>query len=385
MMYDVVAQTSLRCLAFYLPQFHPIPENDETWGKGFTEWTNVARARPAFPGHYQPHIPADLGFYDLRLPETRVAQAALAANNGIDGFVYYHYWFSGRQVLERPFAEVLSTGEPAFPFCLAWANEDWTRKWDGGSNDVILAQHYSPEDDLRHIRSLRQAFFDDRYIRWGDKPILLIYRASKLPDPLRTTQVWRQEAESWGLPGLYLLRIESFPDEEGDPRLLGFDAAVEFQPRWWAELDEPVLLRLQGRVRNPLKRLGPFRHMMSSYSSLVRSEAARQVPSYVRWPGVSPRWDNTPRRARDAGILVGSSPERYGDWLNSVLERCAHVAQGAGDVGEGLVFVNAWNEWAEGNHLEPDLKFGRSYLEAHRQTVQRFQGAQRHLHNSVGS
>ena len=365
-------KSPIRCLAFYLPQFHPIPENDQVWGKGFTEWTNVARNRPSFPGHYQPHVPADLGFYDLRLPEARAAQAALAADNGIDGFVYYHYWFNGRQVLERPFAEVLSRGQPAFPFCLAWANEDWTRKWDGLSDDVILAQHYSPEDDIVHIRSLRDAFFDDRYIRWRDMPVLLVYRASKLPDPARTTELWRQEAESWGLPGLYLLRIESFPDEVGDPSRLGFDGAVEFQPRWWAPLRQPVLFEVVDRLRRPLVRLKPFRHIVRSYASLVRSEAPRQLPDYVRWPGVSPRWDNSPRRTRDAVIFVGSSPERYAAWLSSALEKCVDVTQQAGQAANGFVFVNAWNEWAEGNHLEPDLKFGRAYLEAHRATLQKF-------------
>jgi lipopolysaccharide biosynthesis protein len=363
---------SIRCLAFYLPQFYPIPENDEVWGKGFTEWTNVARSRPTFPGHHQPHVPADLGFYDLRLPEAREAQASLAAEYGIDGFVYYHYWFNGHQVLERPFAEVLSTRKPDFPFCLAWANEDWTRAWDGRSNDVILAQNYSPEDDMLHIRSLRDAFFDDRYVRWRGMPVLCVYRANKLPDPLRTTEVWRKEVESWGLPGLYLLRIESFPDEVGDPALLGFDAAVEFEPRWSAEVKQPVPLRVVGRVRQPIRRLPPFCPHVRSYSSLARSEAPRPLPDYVRWPGVTPRWDNTPRRARRGLVFVGSSPERYGSWLSSALEKCAQVASRAGDGDEAFVFVNAWNEWAEGNHLEPDLKFGHAYLEAHRSAVQRF-------------
>jgi lipopolysaccharide biosynthesis protein len=376
----------VRCLAFYLPQFHPIPENDEAWGKGFTEWTNVARTRPAFPGHYQPHVPADLGFYDLRLPEAREAQASLAVENGIDGFVYYHYWFNGRQVLEHPFSEVLLTGEPAFPFCLAWANEDWTRKWDGVSNEVIVTQTYSPEDDIRHIRSLRDAFFDDRYIRWRGMPVLLVYRASKLPDPLRTTDVWRREVESWGLPGLYLLRIESFPDEVGDPVRLGFDGAVEFQPRWWAQLEQPLPFQAVDWSRRSLGRFAPFPHFVRSYASLVRSEAARQLPDYIRWPCVSPRWDNSPRRARDAFIFVGSSPERYRAWLTSALEKSIRVAQQAGYVGEPLLFVNAWNEWAEGNHLEPDLKFGRAYLEAHGSTVQKFrtEGAGPGPHKETG-
>src|SRR5918911_547953 len=222
----------VRAIAFYLPQYHPIPENDRWWGKGFTEWTNVARARPLFPGHYQPHLPADLGFYDLRLPETRMVQAELARTHGIEGFCYWHYWFNGRRLLERPFNEVLASGEPDFPFCLAWANENWTRVWNGSERDVLIGQQYNEEDDRQHIRSLLAAFRDERYIRIDGKPVFLVYRAAKIPDPLRTTEVWREEAQKAGVGDLYLCRIESFPDERTDPARLGFDAAVEFHPQW---------------------------------------------------------------------------------------------------------------------------------------------------------
>ncbi len=178
----------VRGIAFHLPQFHPIPENDEWWGKGFTEWTNVAKATPRFPGHYQPHLPADLGFYDLRLPEARAAQAELAARYGIYGFCYYHYWFSGRRLLERPVNEIWKSGEPDFPFCLCWANENWTRQWDGQNAQVLLEQHYSAADDLAHIRSLIPLFKDRRYIRVADRPLLLVYRASRLPEPEKLWQ-----------------------------------------------------------------------------------------------------------------------------------------------------------------------------------------------------
>ena len=226
------ADYELRAIALHLPQFHPIPENDEWWGKGFTEWTNVVTAKPRFRGHYQPHLPADLGFYDLRLPEVRKAQAELAASYGIHGFCYYHYWFNGRQVLERPVNEIWKSGEPEFPFCLCWANENWTRQWDGLKSDILLEQKYSSADDLAHIRSLIPIFQDRRYIRILDCPLFLVYRANQLPEPEKTADIWRREAERAGLKGLYLVRVESFADEFGDPRNIGFDSSLEFQPRW---------------------------------------------------------------------------------------------------------------------------------------------------------
>ena len=189
-------------LAFYLPQFHPIPENDQWWGKGFTEWSNVSKAKPLFQGHYQPHLPADLGFYDLRLPETRAAQAEMAREHGIDGFCYYHYWFNGRRILERPIREILAAGEPKFPFCVCWANENWTRRWDGRDAEVLLEQRYSVQDDIAHIRSLIPMFEDARYIRVDGKPLFLVYRSTAIPDARATTDRWRREAERAGLPGL---------------------------------------------------------------------------------------------------------------------------------------------------------------------------------------
>src|SRR5580704_8011423 len=214
-----------RALAFYLPQFHPIPENDEWWGKGFTEWTNVVKAKPWFSGHYQPHVPTDLGFYDLRLPETREAQADLARQYGIYGFCYYHYWFHGRRLLERPFNEVLTTGRPDFPFCLCWANENWTRRWDGAERQILVKQTYSQQDDLEHIRWLLNAFDDRRYIRLEGKPLLLVYRAGDLPSPSRTAEAWRGEARKAGIGDIFLCSILSHsPTSRVDPALLGFDA-----------------------------------------------------------------------------------------------------------------------------------------------------------------
>src|SRR5665647_256742 len=199
----------IRPIAMYLPQFHPIPENDEWWGKGFTEWTNVAKAKPLFKGHYQPHLPADLGFYDLRLEESRIAQAEMAKVNGIYGFCYYHYWFNGKRILERPFQEIFETGKPDFPFMLCWANENWTRTWDGGNHHILLEQKHSPEDDRNHIKALIPYFKDSRYIRVDNKPVFSVYRASLFPDISNTIRIWREEAEKEGLE-LYICCFETF-------------------------------------------------------------------------------------------------------------------------------------------------------------------------------
>lgn len=220
---------SIRPIAFYLPQYHPIPENDEWWGKGFTEWTNVTKAKPLFDGHYQPHLPADLGFYDLRLEETRIAQANLARQYGIYGFCYYHYWFNGRRILERPFQEVLERGKPDFPFMLCWANENWTRVWDGGEKNILLEQKYSEQDDIDHIRSLIPAFKDTRYIKVDGKPVFVVYKSTLIPDIINTIKRWRNEAAMEGLE-LYLCRMDSFGDYGNNYLADGFDAAINFEP-----------------------------------------------------------------------------------------------------------------------------------------------------------
>jgi lipopolysaccharide biosynthesis protein len=355
----------VRLIAFYLPQYHPIPENDQWWGKGFTEWNNVVKARPQFRGHYQPHLPADLGFYDLRLPEARQAQADLAREYGIAGFCYYHYWFQGRRLLERPFDEVLRSGQPDFPFCLCWANEEWTRAWDGRSGQRLIEQRYSEEDDRAHIRWLAQAFCDRRHIRIQGKPIFLIYRASKLPDPLRTTTTWREEAHNIGAGEIYLCRVESFSAEHSDPAQMGFDAAVEFQPDW-RSLGTPLrrnkLRRLLWKVR--LIRSAYQYHQVYDYATVVERMLQRRAPPYKRFPCVTPSWDNSARRKVDAGIFTGATPQLYERWLKTVIEQFRPSSPE-----ENLIFINAWNEWAEGNHLEPCQKWGRAYLEATRRAL----------------
>jgi lipopolysaccharide biosynthesis protein len=361
---------SPRLISFYLPQFHPIPENDRWWGEGFTEWRNVVQARPLHRGHYQPHLPADLGFYDLRLPETRAAQATLARNYGIHGFCYYHYWFSGRRLLARPLDEVLASGEPDFPFCVCWANEDWTRAWDGRSGEVLIKHEYSEEDDRRHIRWLAKAFEDERYIMVDGRPLFLVYRASLLPDPARTTEVWREEAQRLGIGELFLLRVESFANEHGNPALLGFDGAVEFQPDW-TNLGTPLR---RGRHWDSLRKLrlsNPSfgQHRVYEYESIVERMLDRPLPSYRRFPCVTPSWDNTPRRRTRGIVLRRSTPELYGNWLRIVVERSVREP-----AEERLVFINAWNEWGEGNHLEPCQRWGRKYLEATEQALRQDAG-----------
>lgn len=351
----------LRFLAHYLPQFHPIPENDEWWGKGFTEWTNVAKARPLYRGHYQPHVPADLGHYDLRVPEVRAAQAELAKQYGIDGFLYYHYWFHGRRLLERPFAEVLASGEPDFPFALCWANENWTRIWDGGTKHKLMVQYHCPDDDLAHIRALAPAFADKRYVRIDGRPVFGVYRASELPDPKRTCDIWREECVRLGVGEPYLVRIEAFGDDDReDPAWQGFDAGVEFNPDAF-RLGRRRHATLPHRLaRKAFHRKSAYRmNYVYSYERVVDLALAAQQPAWKRFRGVTPGWDNSARRRFHARILHGSTPALYEKWVRGVVRQFTPYSPE-----ENLVFVNAWNEWAEGNHLEPDLQWGRAYLEA---------------------
>lgn len=353
-----------RLLAFYLPQFHPIPENDAWWGQGFTEWTNVTRTRPRFRGHHQPRLPTDLGYYDLRLPEVREAQASLARDHGIDGFVYYHYWFDGRRLLNRPLDEVRASGRPDFPFAVCWANESWSRNWDGRERDVLVEQKYSAADDARHIEHLLDTMEDPRYITVDGSHLLLVYRVSRLPDPRRTSDVWRTAAARRGMR-LHLCTIESFA-EVLDPRSIGFDAAVEFLPQRdvlgpRVGIDGPAGLARKIGHRSSVYRT----NNITLYSDMVARAQQKPLPDHPWYRCVTPSWDNSARRAVGARVLHGATPELYGAWLRSTLQATS----------EPLVFVNAWNEWAEGAYLEPDDRWGRQYLE---QTL-------RAVHSSAGT
>lgn len=350
----MLSKQKIYLIAFYLPQFHPIPENNRWWGEGFTEWRLVVQSVPKFKGHYQPHLPADLGFYDLRLADIRKAQADLAKQYGIYGFCYYHYWFMGKRLLERPFEEVLKLKEPNFPFCLCWANESWTRSWDGRSGEVLIQQEYSESDDLRHIKWLAEVFKDKRYIRIEGKPLMLIYRASRLPNPIKTSLLWREELMRLGIGDLYLCGVESFSDEHIDPSTIGFDAMVEFQPDW-SHLGEPLRSRKYKE------------HHVYRYEDVVNRMLNKCDTNYKRFRCVTPSWDNSPRRKKGAVIFIDSSPELYERWLKKIIEKSLDKSPN-----EVIVFINAWNEWGEGNHLEPDLRFGRGYLESTRKAIQAF-------------
>ena len=354
-----------RLIAFYLPQFHPIPENDRWWGKGFTEWQNVVKAKPLFPGHYQPHLPADLGFYDLRVPETRQEQADLAQQYGIYGFCYYHYWFQGQRLLERPFEDVLASGKPDFPFCLCWANENWTRRWDGQEQEILMQQTYSEDDDRNHIKWLIQAFRDKRYIRINGKPIFLVYSAIKLPYPFKTAAIWREEAKKHGIEDIFLCKVESIHEPRNSPTSIGFDAAIEFQPDT-LHLGLPLKRGKYWEILRKL-RLSPTLYTTNpiyDYKIIVERMLQKPSPSYTRFPGVTVSWDSTPRYKNRAVIFDNSTPELYGKWLREVIRKYApdHPE-------ERLVFINAWNEWGEGNHLEPCQKWGRAYLEVTHQIM----------------
>jgi len=354
-----------RLIAFYLPQYHPIPENDRWWGAGFTDWTNVRRVAPRFRGHAQPHVPGELGAYDLRSPQVREAQAALARAHGLAGFCYYHYWFGGRRLLEAPFDAVLASGRPDFPFCLCWANEPWTRRWDGGSAEVLVAQPYDDEDDRRHIAALLPALRDPRYVRVRGRPLLLVYRASALPDARRTAATWRAAARAGGVGDLFLCNVESFPSEHGLAPRIEFDAGVEFAPDWGC-LGRAAR---RGAAWRALRRLGLSSaafaaDVVGDYDALAAAMLRKPAAPYPRFPCVMPSWDNAARRATGAVIFRGATPARYERWLEATLRRARATAGG-----EAIVFVNAWNEWAEGCHLEPCARFGRGFLEATRRAL----------------
>jgi glycosyltransferase involved in cell wall biosynthesis len=350
-------EPGVRLVAFYLPQFHPTEENDQFWGKGFTEWTNVTQAEPNFKGHYQPQLPSDLGFYDLRLPDVLEQQAALAAQYGIHGFCYYFYWFGGRRVLDRPLDTMLRGGRPDFPFCLCWANENWTRNWDGSDEEILIEQDYSQDASDRFIRDVVPFLKDRRYICVDNAPMLLVYRVNLIPNVVDVTRRWRDICREAGIARIHLCAVQSFGI--GDPAPYGFDAAVEFPPHTKRVLIDPA----------SFPGISPsFEGYLEDYPAIVANQLSLETPAYTLYRGVMPAWDNTPRRRSKAHILVNSSPELYEHWLTELIRRASVVGH---QNQRATIFINAWNEWAEGAYLEPDQKLGHARLIATRNALER--------------
>ena len=348
----------LRAIAFYLPQFHPIPENDEWWGKGFTEWSNVGRAAPQFVGHYQPRLPGELGYYDLRLPSVMRTQVDLARNYGIGGFCFHYYSFGGRRLLEQPLDTYLDDPSLDLPFCVSWANENWTRRWDGREQDILIAQPLDQQAEEDFAMEVVPLMRDRRYLRVGGLPILLVYRPSLLTDAPRTAARWRETFRAEGV-GEVLLGTVQFDIDDEDPRRFDFDVAVEFPPQ--------NVARGLPRIDQELAIVNSdYRGSVHRYSDLI--EVAGQVPepAYPLIRGVMPGWDNTARRLGRGTCFHGSSPDLYRRWL----ARAGRYAIEHPVNGEALIFINAWNEWGEGAYLEPDRRYGYAYLESSRLAIQ---------------
>jgi hypothetical protein len=343
---------TVRLIAFFLPQFHPIPENDEWWGKGFTEWTNVTKAKPLFEGHYQPRLPADLGFYDLRLPEVRDAQARLAKKYGIYGFCYYYYWFAGKRLLDRPVDEILNSKSPDLPFCLCWANENWSRRWDGSEHEILIAQDHSFENNKAFAESLLPFMRDERYIKVNGKPLVLIYRANILPEIEKTVELWRDVWRENGVGEVYLCGCLTFGLKVSDLLEWGFDAGIQFPPHGVNSKSIP-----------PVTLGAPdYKGYLYDFREVVENALKVKIPSNQEkeFLGVITSWDNTARKGKAGNAFLYASPEMYEMWLSGAIEKTKQAYSGD----EKLVFINAWNEWAEGTCLEPDRKYGHEYLSA---------------------
>lgn len=338
----------IKPIAIYLPQFHTIPENDKAWGEGFTEWTNVRKAKPLFEGHYQPHEPhEDVGYYDLSNPDVLVRQAAMAKEFGIHGFGFYHYWFNGKRLLETPLDNMLKTGKPDFPFLYIWANENWTKRWDGLDQEIIIKQNYSFEDDEEHLDYLcKNVFSDKRYIKIDGKPVFIVYRTELFPNIKKTVNIWRKIAKKNGYKGIYLVRVESFVGKI-NPKTIGFDAAMEFAPDW--------------SCSNPSNKFDSLNCI--DYPTTVFNMILKNY-NYPVFRSVFPSWDNTARKKNKGTIFINNDIDVFRYYLQRIVE----FTQQSNNK-EKYIFINAWNEWGEGCHIEPDSTINFKYLELIKQVL----------------
>lgn len=351
-------ETSLKAIAFYLPQYHPIEENDKTWGKGFTEWTNVSKAVPQFIGHYQPRLPGELGFYDLRNIDIQRRQVELARNYGIYGFCYHYYWFDGKKILDKPLENILSNPDIDFPFCINWANENWTKRWDGLDNEIILKQNHSPKDDIDFIKEVSRLFQDKRYIRIENKPVLMVYKPTLLPNAKQTAERWRVWCRENGVGEIYLIVAHTFGYID-DPKTIGFDAAVDFPPH---NMNISSIID-KIKIINPAYSGG-----VSDYRSILRLSNQFETPGFTKFRCVCTGWDNDARKPGRGFTFINATPQNYQKWFENV---CYHAEKNFSE-NEKFVFINAWNEWAEGTYLEPDRKYGYAFLEATYNVLKKF-------------
>lgn len=361
-----------RVIAFYLPQYHPFRENDEWWGKGFTEWANVAKAKPLFKGHYQPKIPADLGFYDLRVPEVREEQARLAREAGIEGFCYWHYWFHGHELMERPFWEVVNSGKPDYPFCIGWANETWKSKmWnkDGSlaeGTKVLIEQTYSEEDDIVHFNKLLPVFKDHRYITVDGKPLVFIHRADDLPE--HTIRCWKKLARENGLAGIHFVgrvlgqKKEHFSSSYDKLISKGYDALTPTQMAANSR-NNSFILNIYKKIRSIVLFNGCMN--VVDYDKEMSLWLDKNIDGKENiYPQIYPNWDHSPRSGSNTLILINSTPEIFKKYLFQFVSTIQNKSPE-----HQILFLKSWNEWGEGNYVEPDMKYGHGYLNAIKDVV----------------
>lgn len=349
-----------KLIAYYLPQFYPFKENDNWWGKGTTEWNNVSKAVPQFLGHYQPRLPGELGYYDLRIKENILRQIQLAKVYGIYAFCYYYYWFDGKRLLDRPLDLFLESKEMSFPFCLCWANEDWTRNFSGSSGEVIVKQSKSVESYKNFILGLGKYLVDDRYLTIGKKKVLIVYKPSHIPRTLDVLEYWREYLYDTLHMDLYLIAVKASQDNT-DYLKAGFDAVTEFQPT-------SDISKRNMQINEDMEFVVPeFYGIVYDYQKIVKNQIYLKHQSSKLYRAVMPMWDNTARRNNKGAIFHGSTPELYEKWLLDTIKSTKERK----DLEDQLVFINAWNEWGEGAYLEPDRRYGYAYLQATRNAIEK--------------